>query len=177
MRLRGPRHVGNSPSLRSLRQNSRARQDVDALADRRGGRGGDADDPAGEARPEQVGAFLMLLRVKEETGEEIAGFIRAARAALAAGRHAGGRSRLAVLRRQEAPAPWFLLAAALIARSGWSVFMLGSTATPRGASMPARRCGVSVFRSPSTSRRPPPISGASAWPICRSRASTRGSPN
>ena len=37
---------------------------------------------AGETQPEQLGAFLMLLRIKEETGEEIAGFIRAARAAL-----------------------------------------------------------------------------------------------
>ena len=37
---------------------------------------------AGQARPEQIGAFLMLLRVKEETGEEIAGFVRAVRAAL-----------------------------------------------------------------------------------------------
>ena len=35
---------------------------------------------AGEVLPEQLGAFLMLLRIKEETGEEIAGFLRAARA-------------------------------------------------------------------------------------------------
>ena len=28
----------------------------------------------GEAKPEQIGAFLMLLRLKEETPEEIAGF-------------------------------------------------------------------------------------------------------
>jgi anthranilate phosphoribosyltransferase len=36
---------------------------------------------AGETLPEQLGAFLTLLRIKEETGEEIAGFIRAARRA------------------------------------------------------------------------------------------------
>ena len=81
---------------------------------------------AGEARPEQIGAFLMLLRVKEETGEEIAGFIRAARAAL--------------IRPVDMPAvdldwpsyagkkrqvPWFLLAAVLLARSGWSIFLHG----------------------------------------------------
>ncbi len=34
----------------------------------------------GEALPEQIGAFMMLLRVKEETPEEIAGFVRGTRA-------------------------------------------------------------------------------------------------
>jgi anthranilate phosphoribosyltransferase len=81
---------------------------------------------AGETRPEQIGAFLMLLRVKEESGAEIAGFIRAARASfpkLSGAPHvdldwpsyAGKKRQL----------PWFLLAAILIARSGWSVFMHG----------------------------------------------------
>ena len=81
---------------------------------------------AGETRPEQIGAFLMLLRVKEESGEEIAGFIRAARACfeipadaprvdLDWPSYAGKKRQL----------PWFLLAALLLARSGWSVFMHG----------------------------------------------------
>jgi anthranilate phosphoribosyltransferase len=81
---------------------------------------------AGEARAEQVGAFLMLLRVKEETGEEIAGFIRAARATLARPAAAPAVDldwpSYAGKKRQ---APWFLLAAALIAQNGWSVFMHG----------------------------------------------------
>jgi len=34
---------------------------------------------SGEADPVQIGAFLMLLRVKEETGEELAGFVSACR--------------------------------------------------------------------------------------------------
>jgi anthranilate phosphoribosyltransferase len=34
----------------------------------------------GKALPEQIGAFLMLLRFKEETPEEIAGFVKAAQA-------------------------------------------------------------------------------------------------
>ncbi len=34
---------------------------------------------AGDVTPEQVGAFLMLLRVKEESPEEIAGFVSACR--------------------------------------------------------------------------------------------------
>ncbi len=81
---------------------------------------------AGETRPEQIGAFLMLLRVKEETGQEIAGFIRAARACFAklagAPRVDLDRPSYAGKKRQ---LPWFLLAAALIARGGWSVFMHG----------------------------------------------------
>lgn len=81
---------------------------------------------AGETRPEQIGAFLMLLRVKEETGEEIAGFIRAARAAIARPTDAPAVDldwpSYAGKKRQ---APWFLLAAILLARSGWSVFMHG----------------------------------------------------
>jgi len=79
---------------------------------------------AGRARPEQIGAFLMLLRVKEETGEEIAGFVRAVRATLPRPAiradldwpsYAGKRRRL----------PWFLLAALTLADAGWRVAMHG----------------------------------------------------
>ncbi len=79
---------------------------------------------AGRARPEQVGAFLMLLRVKEETGDEITGFVRAARATLPEPAiradldwpsYAGKRRRL----------PWFLLAALTLADAGWRVAMHG----------------------------------------------------
>jgi anthranilate phosphoribosyltransferase len=79
---------------------------------------------AGRARPEQIGAFLMLLRVKEETGDEIAGFVRAIRATLPRPAiradldwpsYAGKRRRL----------PWFLLAALTLADAGWRVAMHG----------------------------------------------------
>ena len=79
---------------------------------------------AGGARPEQIGAFLMLLRVKEETGDEIAGFVRAVRATLPKPAiradldwpsYAGKRRRL----------PWFLLAALTLADAGWRVAMHG----------------------------------------------------
>ena len=46
----------------------------------------------GEALPEQIGAFLMLLRMKEETGAEIAGFVRAARARLPVTMELGSRT-------------------------------------------------------------------------------------
>ena len=80
----------------------------------------------GRARPEQVGAFLMLLRVKEETPDEIAGFVRACRKAMASrtnsprvdvdwSSYAGKRRQL----------PWFLLAARVLSANGWRVFMHG----------------------------------------------------
>lgn len=80
-----------------------------------------------EVLPEQLGAFLMLMRVKEETPEELAGFVLAAREScqLADGSiqvdldwatYAGKRRHL----------PWFLLSALLLAGNGIAVFMHGS---------------------------------------------------
>jgi anthranilate phosphoribosyltransferase len=82
---------------------------------------------ADDVRPEQLGAFLMLLRVKEESPEEIAGFVRACRKAMALpsplpkvdldwSSYAGKKRQL----------PWFILAAQLMARKGWRVFMHGT---------------------------------------------------
>ncbi len=81
----------------------------------------------GEVLPEQLGAFLMLLRVKEETPEEIAGFVRAARATFTLpgeppavdldwSSYAGKRRQI----------PWYLLAALALAQSGLRVFMHGA---------------------------------------------------
>ncbi|MFZ5722888.1 MAG: glycosyl transferase family protein [Pseudomonadota bacterium] len=81
----------------------------------------------GEVLDVQLGAFLMLLRVKEETGEEIAGFVRAARDAMDSGRrllhadldwasYAGKKNHL----------PWYLLAAQLLARNGIRILMHGA---------------------------------------------------
>jgi anthranilate phosphoribosyltransferase len=82
----------------------------------------------GEADPHQVGAFLMLLRFRGEDAEEITGMVQAVRA------HAGlGRSDLGVDldwpsygAGRTRGAPWFLLAALALARSGVSVLMHGS---------------------------------------------------
>ena len=72
---------------------------------------------AGEVRPEQLGAFLMLLRFKEETAEEIAGFVRAVRATF------------------DLPSPipqvdldwsWFLLSALVLAQNGVKILMHGT---------------------------------------------------
>lgn len=81
----------------------------------------------GDVLPEQLGAFLMLLRVKEESPEEIAGFVRGVRSRMALpsplpkadidwSSYAGKRRQL----------PWFILAALLMARNGWRVFMHGT---------------------------------------------------
>lgn len=76
--------------------------------------------------PEQIGAFLMLLRVKEETGAEIAGFVQAARDRFARPANAPGVDldwpSYAGKKRQ---LPWYLLAALAVADSGRRVFMHG----------------------------------------------------
>jgi len=79
-----------------------------------------------EVEPEQLGAFLMLLRVKEETPNELAGFVRAAREHLTLptntpaiqldwSSYAGKRRHL----------PWYVLSALLLAENGIPIFMHG----------------------------------------------------
>lgn len=91
----------------------------------------------GRADPHQVGAFLMLLRYRGEDAEEITGLVEAARAEqggpdLAADldwpSYGAGRTR---------GAPWFLLAALALARSGVRVLMHGSNAYSGGVSVAA----------------------------------------
>ncbi|MBU2977591.1 glycosyl transferase family protein [Alteromonas sp. C1M14] len=82
---------------------------------------------AGEVTGDQRGAFLMLLRTREETPEEVIGFVQACREllpdALASinpmldiGCYAGKRRQL----------PWYLLSVACLAQQGISVFMHGA---------------------------------------------------
>jgi len=93
---------------------------------------------ADEVLPVQLGAFLMLMRVKEETPEELAGFVLAARESFGQWRsgpvlnavtvdldwssYAGKRRHL----------PWFLLSALLLAGNGIKVFMHGSSGHSAG---------------------------------------------
>ncbi|MCP8686913.1 glycosyl transferase family protein [Marinobacterium sedimentorum] len=80
----------------------------------------------GKVLPEQLGAFLMLLRVKEEAPQELCGFVTAVRERLEAPQdlqveldwssYAGKKRRL----------PWFLLASLALAQSGVRVFMHGA---------------------------------------------------
>lgn len=85
-----------------------------------------------QVEPIQLGAFLMLMRVKEETEDELAGFVRAAResfqqdhsrlADLDWSSYAGKRRHL----------PWFLLSTLLLAENGIKVFMHGAEGHTEG---------------------------------------------
>lgn len=82
---------------------------------------------AGEVEPIQLGAFLMLMRIKEETAEELAGFVQAARKSFIVlenhvkvdldwSSYAGKRRHL----------PWFLLSTLLLAENNVRIFMHGA---------------------------------------------------
>lgn len=88
---------------------------------------------ADEVLPEQLGAFLMLMRVKEETPEELAGFIRAVKESLVMpdnapevhldwSSYAGKRRHL----------PWFILSNLLLAQNGINIFMHGASGHTAG---------------------------------------------
>jgi anthranilate phosphoribosyltransferase len=84
--------------------------------------------------PEQLGAFLMLMRVKEEEPEELAGFIHAVRETLPLpaatmsevhldwSSYAGKRRQL----------PWFILSTLLLAQHGINIFMHGASGHTAG---------------------------------------------
>jgi anthranilate phosphoribosyltransferase len=81
----------------------------------------------GQAEPVQVGAFLMLLRVKEETGAELAGFVEACREEMSQPPPALSAdldwSSYAGKKHQH---PWYILAILLLAQAGYRVFIHGS---------------------------------------------------
>ena len=84
---------------------------------------------ANKIEPLQLGAFLMVLRVKEESAEEIAGFVLACREYINQDKPDMIKpdldwSSYAGKKRQP---PWFLLSALLLAQSGYRVFMHGAS--------------------------------------------------
>ena len=87
----------------------------------------------GEVQPLQLGAFLMLLRVKEETPAELAGFVRACREVMVqppAGLQAElDWSSYAGKRQQH---PWFLLSILLLTQAGHRVFVHGCDGHTQG---------------------------------------------
>ncbi len=79
-----------------------------------------------DVEPEQIGAFLMLMRVKEETAQEVAGFTRALRESIPRqeqtvvpaidwAAYAGKKRQL----------PWFVQAALILSSRGYPVLMHG----------------------------------------------------
>lgn len=87
---------------------------------------------ADEVESVQLGAFMMLMRVKEETAEELAAFIQATRDSfqlpvgatvdLDWSSYAGKRRHL----------PWFILSTLLLAENGIKVFMHGTSGHTNG---------------------------------------------
>jgi anthranilate phosphoribosyltransferase len=88
---------------------------------------------ADDVEPVQLGAFMMLMRVKEESREELAGFIQAVRDSfqlptgminvdLDWSSYAGKRRHL----------PWFILGTLLLAENGINVFMHGTRGHTNG---------------------------------------------
>lgn len=86
-----------------------------------------------EVEPVQTGAFLMLMRMKEESPEEVAGFVRATRDCIDIpddapqvdldwSSYAGKRRHL----------PWFILSTLLLAENGTTVFMHGASGHTNG---------------------------------------------
>jgi anthranilate phosphoribosyltransferase len=80
---------------------------------------------AHEVEPIQLGAFLMLMRVKEETAPELAGFVQAARAALKPQDHPPIALDWAAYAGKRRQLPWFVLSALLLASHGMPVLMHG----------------------------------------------------
>jgi len=86
----------------------------------------------GQVKDVQLGAFLMLLRVKEESADELTGFVEAARMQISApislstdldwSSYAGKRKHL----------PWFLLSALTLADHGVRLFMHGAGGHTKG---------------------------------------------
>lgn len=74
----------------------------------------------------QLGAFLMLLRVKEETPEELAGFVAAARAHIDAPDHLRVDLDWSSYAGKRRHYPWFLFAVKLLQQQGVRIFMHGA---------------------------------------------------
>ena len=86
-----------------------------------------------QVSPEQLGAFLMLMRVKEETPEEVAGAVLAVKESLSMpesvpnvdldwSSYAGKKRQL----------PWFILSTLTLAENGTTVFMHGASGHTNG---------------------------------------------
>jgi anthranilate phosphoribosyltransferase len=80
----------------------------------------------GLVEPEQLGAFLMLLRVKEESPEELAGFIEAVRGRCGAPGSLQADLDWSTYAGKKRQLPWFILTTLLLAENGIRVFMHGA---------------------------------------------------
>jgi anthranilate phosphoribosyltransferase len=105
----------------------------------------------GEAEPLQIGAFLMLLRVKEESPEELAGFVQACRESMLPA-PTGLRADLdwSCYAGKKHQHPWFILSMLLLAEAGHRVLVHGSQGHTPGrlyAEDAMRRLGLPIARN------------------------------
>ncbi|MFT5721082.1 MAG: anthranilate phosphoribosyltransferase [Motiliproteus sp.] len=75
---------------------------------------------------EQVGAFLMLLRVKEESPEELSGFVTAVRAQMSAPKTLKADLDWSTYAGKKRQLPWFFLSALVLAEQGVRICMHGA---------------------------------------------------
>ena len=102
---------------------------------------------SGHAAPEAIGALLMLLRMKGETADEIAGFAQAAqgagpalpRADLDWPSYAAGRTR---------GLPWFLLSVRLLAQAGHRVVLHGWNGSDASVRAHLDQAGIALAQDP-----------------------------
>jgi anthranilate phosphoribosyltransferase len=76
--------------------------------------------------PEQLGAFLMLLRVKEETPDEVAGFVKAIRSFISTSSVSDADLDWSSYAGKRRHSPWYVLSALLLAENDIKVCMHGA---------------------------------------------------
>ncbi len=86
----------------------------------------------GGVRPEQLGAFLMLLRVKEESPEELSGFVRAVKDQMAVPEELRVDLDWATYAGKKNHLPWFFLSALTLAGNGTRILMHGARGHTQG---------------------------------------------
>ena len=80
----------------------------------------------GKTDPLQTGAFLMLLRVKEESPEELAGFVDACRVHIDNPEDTTADLDWSTYAGKKHQNPWYILSMLLLAQAGYRVFVHGS---------------------------------------------------
>ncbi|MEM8729690.1 MAG: glycosyl transferase family protein [Pseudomonadota bacterium] len=107
----------------------------------------------GDPAPEAVGALLMVLRLRGETVDEIAGFVKALRATLGRWNRLGAAldwPSYASWRTRGAP--WYLLSARLVAEAGHPVLLHGRNATESHLRSHLAAMGAQVVETPEDAR-------------------------